>query len=332
MKPKLLVLELWGIGDLAIATPFLRAAAACYTVTLVAKPVARELQPHFWPGVRVVPWTAPWTRFRGKYRLHTWAWGELRRLLRTLRAERFDWSGSARWDPRDHVVLWLAGARGRVGFGRLGSDLWLTRSLPRPAPLAHRYENWRAVGQALGLDLPDLDQMNPPQPSSRTIVVHTGAAQPVRVWPLERYLDIVRRLRVRGHEVRVLCDAAQLTWWRQNGETEAYAPRSVAELLDCLRAAGLFVGNDSGPGHLAALLGVPTFTVFGPQLPEWFRPLHPAAAWVTGGPCPYKPCHDYCRFTAARCLLDNSLEAVWERLAGFLTERLRGALGEVPQA
>jgi ADP-heptose:LPS heptosyltransferase len=37
MKPRLLVLELWGLGDLVIATPFLRAAAERYAVTLLAR-------------------------------------------------------------------------------------------------------------------------------------------------------------------------------------------------------------------------------------------------------------------------------------------------------
>ncbi len=40
VKPRLLVLELWGLGDLVIATPFLRAAAGQFSVTLLAKPFA----------------------------------------------------------------------------------------------------------------------------------------------------------------------------------------------------------------------------------------------------------------------------------------------------
>ena len=53
-------------------------------------------------------------------------------------------------------------------------------------------------------------------------------------------------------------------------------PRNVTELIAQIDRAGAFIGNDSGPGHLAAICGVPTFTLFGPQLPEWFAPLHPA--------------------------------------------------------
>lgn len=51
VKPKLLVVELWGLGDLVIATPFLRAAAERYEVTLLAKPYAQELQARLWAGV-----------------------------------------------------------------------------------------------------------------------------------------------------------------------------------------------------------------------------------------------------------------------------------------
>ena len=59
MKPKLLVVELWGLGDLVIATPFLQAASRWYEVTLLAKPYAVELQNRLWPHVRVVPFIAP---------------------------------------------------------------------------------------------------------------------------------------------------------------------------------------------------------------------------------------------------------------------------------
>jgi ADP-heptose:LPS heptosyltransferase len=90
MNPRLLVIECWGVGDLAIATPFLRAASERYRVTLLAKPHALDLRSRFWPEVEVVPYVVPWTAFRHKYRFGAWPWLELGRLVRQLRRERFD--------------------------------------------------------------------------------------------------------------------------------------------------------------------------------------------------------------------------------------------------
>ena len=74
MDPKLLTVELWGLGDLVLATPFLRAAPRLFEVAMLARPAARELQPRLWPGVEVIPFEFPWTAFRGKYVLTRWPW------------------------------------------------------------------------------------------------------------------------------------------------------------------------------------------------------------------------------------------------------------------
>jgi ADP-heptose:LPS heptosyltransferase len=156
-KPKLLVVELWGLGDLVIATPFLQAATEKFEVTLLAKPYANDLQARFWPDVRVLSFAAPWTAFKHKYRLLRWPWREIFGLYRLV-PEGFDFGLSARWDPRDHLLLTLAGAQRRVGFPRLFSHLFLTHSLERPDPSTHRYEHWRVLAQALGLELPTRDK------------------------------------------------------------------------------------------------------------------------------------------------------------------------------
>ncbi len=325
MKAKLLVVELWGLGDLIIATPFLQAASQRYELTLVAKPYARDLQRRFWPEAKVVQFIAPWTAFRGKYRLYGWPWWEMVRLCHDLAAQHFDFGLSGRWDPRDHLLLLLAGAKTRLGFPRLGSAIMLQQPLARPEPQAHRYENWRLMAKALGLEMPALEALAlPPKRSAGEILVHTGAGQSVRVWPLDRYRRLVARLRQKGYRVQIACDPDQQDWWLTAGEDSVVAPRTVAELFPLADRAGAFVGNDSGPGHLAAFCGVPTFTLFGPQLPEWFAPLHPASQWLEGKPCPYKPCSDYCRFPVPYCMVNSTEEEVWELVAAFVARTLRG--------
>jgi heptosyltransferase-2 len=325
-KPKLLVVELWGVGDLALATPFLRAASARFEVTLLAKPSALELQPRFWPGVRVIPFVAPWTAFRGKYHLWKWPWRKMFELRRQLRADNFDFGLSARPDPRDHPFLKFLGAKQRLGFPSKGSGFFLTDALSAPEPSAHRYEFWRIAGQALGLDLPSREKLIlSPRDGKQTVLLHSGARLSARVWPVAYYKLLAEKLRSAGYSVQVACDVEQQDQWRQLGEAAVASPRTLTELFFQLDQATVFIGNDSGPGHLAAISGVPTFTFFGPSLPKWFLPLHPRAEFLEDTSCVYKPCKDYCHFSSPRCLENISLESAWPRVESFVAKHLRPA-------
>jgi heptosyltransferase-2 len=312
---KLLVLEPWALGDLALASPFLQATSQKYEVTLVAKPIAEDLRQHFWPRVEVLPFFAPWTVFDRKYDLWRWPWKTVLNLVRVLRSRQFDIGVSARRDPRDHLLIALSGAKRRIGFPRLGSQALLTQAIGCDKMTKHRFSYWQGLANALEIDLP---QPIPQQHKEReVIVIHTGAARMTRVWPLERYAGLVRRLRADQHRVEVLCDRHQLGFWLERGEI-ARVPDTLDELVCRVGKAAIFIGNDSGPGHLAAISGVPTFTIFGPQLPELFAPIHREAEWVEGRPCPYKPCYDSCRFSAPHCLLGVDEDTVWKSLVQFV--------------
>ena len=52
---------------------------------------------------------------------------------------------------------------------------------------------------------------------------------------------------------------------------------SLSELKSLLASAALFIGNDSGPAHMAAAFGVPSVVVFGPSDPAIWGP------WRTAG-------------------------------------------------
>lgn len=280
----MLVLELWGLGDLALAMPFLHTASEVYAVTLLAKPQAGPLLKRFAPETDLVPFDFPWTAFEGKYRLHRWPWRALLRCLETLRRKDFRFGISARPDPREHVLLSLLRCERRLGFARLGDGLLLSDPLSYPVS-QHRGDYWMRLGEKLEIARP-LPPRRRLVPKGGRIAIHTGAARAVRQWPRSRWEYVGRRLEELGWKPVFLEDAG----W------------SLDRLLDELEKSDAFLGNDSGPGHLAALLGVPTFTLFGPQLPERFSPVHPQAAWMEGGPCPYKPCKDLCRFPSARCM------------------------------
>lgn len=297
-RPRLLVVELWGIGDLALAIPFLRMAVHHARVTLFAKPHAAVLMQHFCPEVELIPFVAPWTAFRGKYRLHRWPWLDFSALIGDLRKRHFAAAVSARPDPRDHVLMAAAGAKLRVGFPHVGSRLLLNAAQKRPIT-PHRFSYWQTAAAALGWNLAA------PAPASRTgrqVVIHTGAAQPTRQWGRAQFEEIAARLRAAGWQVNLIDELSG----------------DLGELIQSLATADRFIGNDSGPGHLAALLGVPTFTIIGSHPPEHFHPLHPQAAWIEGAPCPYKPCNDYCRFDVPHCIRSITVDDAWARIIRWL--------------
>jgi ADP-heptose:LPS heptosyltransferase len=55
-------------------------------------------------------------------------------------------------------------------------------------------------------------------------------------------------------------------------------------LFEQLRAAAAFVGNDSGPGHLAGVIGVASLLLFGPTDPVVWKPLGPRVTVRRGRP------------------------------------------------
>src|SRR4051812_50186366 len=101
-RPRLLVVELWGLGDLTFATTLLGLAAREWEITLLAKPHAAPLLQPTFPEIRYLAWDAPWTAFRGKYRLHQWRWGGLGGVLWKPRGGGFGaagcpWGGAPRY-------------------------------------------------------------------------------------------------------------------------------------------------------------------------------------------------------------------------------------------
>lgn len=115
------------------------------------------------------------------------------------------------------------------------------------------------------------------------VVIHPGAGKQTHLWPAENYLELIRSLSRSGRKVRVLLGEAELERWpgeliaRFCAEAEVRQPATLLELLDEIVAASVFIGNDSGPGHLAGIVGVPTISLMRnppENQPDW-RPLGP---------------------------------------------------------
>jgi ADP-heptose:LPS heptosyltransferase len=113
------------------------------------------------------------------------------------------------------------------------------------------------------------------------VVVHPGSGSRAKCWPVERFVELIARLRHARREVRVLIgEVEQERFAAEQIEALEKAapvrrPHGYVELLNELRSAGQLICNDSGPAHLGGIIGVPTLALFGPTDPAVWRPLGP---------------------------------------------------------
>jgi len=110
------------------------------------------------------------------------------------------------------------------------------------------------------------------------VYIHPGAGKHKNRWPADRFAAVARDLAGRGHPV----------WWlagpQDSGTVEAAATamgmnlpvvrgESIPMLAARFARAALYVGNDTGPLHLAGAVGCPTVGVYGWTDPAEWKPV-----------------------------------------------------------
>jgi ADP-heptose:LPS heptosyltransferase len=157
------------------------------------------------------------------------------------------------------------------------------------------------------------------------VAIHPGARTKLRQWRPERFAELARRLEtacgcsfflVGGPGEEELLDLVE------QGMESAPAFRSTSldllELAELFRLSSLFIGNDSAPGHLAAAVGCPTISLFGPTFPHTWKPVGPRVEVI----CRDVPCRgcnqEFCERPEAWCMDLIQVDEVWERAVRLL--------------
>lgn len=115
------------------------------------------------------------------------------------------------------------------------------------------------------------------------VCVHPGAYYATQRWPEARFRELAERVALElGRPVVWVQPPERASVWRRgaaDGVGRAPANRlslsnlSIEQLAAVIGRARLFVGNNSGPLHLASALGIPTLSLMGPTVPERWWPL-----------------------------------------------------------
>jgi heptosyltransferase II len=284
------------LGDLVMATPTLRAIRQHYgrsaRIVGIIRPDLADL-------LAGTDWLDEQWQFDARSP-HA-EWRRLALIVR-MRRERIDKIVLLKTSFHAALLAWLGGSRERIGYARNGRGLLLTTKLDplreaghiKPFPAVHSYlalaeaagcpagsprlelavtESERRLGariwRALGLR------------DDRVVAMHVHAAYgPAKTWPVEHAAALARQVAEHlGHDVLVFCGPRERDAAREIARRAAC--RRVFSLADqplglpatkaCLARCRAMISTDSGPGHVAAALGIPVVTLMGPTLPVWIE-------------------------------------------------------------
>ena len=209
-------------------------------------------------------------------------------------------SGISRWRPdltlnlhggSASVRLTLAArSRWRAGFAHFRFGPVYNIRIPRAQQIldvdrkVHTAEHIASAMFCLGVppaEIPRARLFAVPQRRARPYaVLHPMASAPDKTWPAAKFLAVAEHLDKRlGLEPVFIAGPAE--------SLDAFNPypcRTAAPLEETkslLAGASLFIGNDSGPAHMAAAFGLPVVVLFGSSDPDIWRPWRTESSVLT---------------------------------------------------
>ncbi len=327
---KILIVQPSWVGDAVMATPTLRALRELYPQAHISYLMRRYVKP-IYAGM---PWADQLITYRtGKTQAKAGK-GQFFDLAARLRAARFDLALLLPNSFKSALVCKMAKIPRIVGYDRDGRGFLLTdkllpvkdrgRFVPTPIVkyymgLAHylgsahrdlRLELFvtpaevREAQEVLGRCGLEADLNRPASAGGPPMVLLNPGAQygAAKCWRPEYFAELADRF-IDELGATVLLSAAPKE--RPIVETikryMRHAPvdlsnkgTTLGSLKEIVRRCDLMVTNDTGPRHIAAAMGVPVVTVFGPTHPEWteicYDKERQVAVKVFCGPCQKKVC------------------------------------------
>jgi ADP-heptose:LPS heptosyltransferase len=283
MSPRILVARLDSDGDVLLAGPAIRAAAAAGQVTLLCGPAGRQAA-QLLPGVSDVhEWPCPWILpdppvvDRRDLAGLVAEFAEMRLdtalLLTSFHQSALPLALLLRLAGVARIIAISEDYAGSLLDVRLRPNVDFDDDLPEA-------ERALVVAGAAGFVLPPGDDgalavRPPPDASTLTglgayVVVHPGASVPARAWSPARHAATVAALAEAGHRVVVTGSASErslTTAVAGSHGLDLGGRTTFAELAGVLAGADAVVVGNTGPAHLAAAVGTPVISLFAPVVP-----------------------------------------------------------------
>ena len=127
-------------------------------------------------------------------------------------------------------------------------------------------------------------------PDEPVAILHPGSGGQHKCWHPENFLCLAKALSTGGLQPFFLVGPAEQERFftplqkQFHNVAPVLSDLTLTEVFHVLTQADLFVGNDSGIGHMAGMLGKKTVSIFGPTDSALYHPLGPAVTVIQARP------------------------------------------------
>jgi ADP-heptose:LPS heptosyltransferase len=145
-------------------------------------------------------------------------------------------------------------------------------------------------------------------------ILHPGARKQLRQW--DKYAELAKYLHQKGLQIVFTGDSSEQSIVQSIQSRLSFQTYSIAGLFSLTefaalcKSAQLYVGNESGPLHIASLIGTPTVGLYGPGEPHVFYPIG-SQSKILHHVLPCNPCNQLdCVHSESPCIKRISLQEV----------------------
>lgn len=187
----------------------------------------------------------------------------------------------------------LSGAKWRAGWAHFRHPFLYNIRIPRAQEIlgftrkVHTAEHVASAIFALGVPVSDIPPTKLFASGAGRVchyaVIHPFASQREKTWSLANFLYAARFLQ-NELDLQPVFLGGPGDDLSAFSEFERFTGNTLAATKDLISTAELFIGNDSGPAHLAAAFGVPCIVLFGPSDPLIWGPWKTRAAVLQASP------------------------------------------------
>lgn len=314
----ILLFKLRYVGDVLMTTPAIRLLRQAYPearITMVVNKGTEDVLRHNPHLNQVLTIDRELIEKASFHRRLSYEWS----ILKMLRKGNYDLSVDFDSGERGAYLALLSGINTRIGFHyQKGLRRMIFHHQVRRKGSLHTVEqNLMLVERTLCLIRKD-DQMElytgPEEERNMAlwlrrhrlsgkdlVIIHPGARFWFKRWPARKWASLLDILQGElGLSVVITGSGREMEDVRtilSRMKTPAYSiagQTTVLELAALIKKATLFIGNDSGPMHIAAAMGTPVIALFGPTEPALWKPWGKGhvviSKQVPCSPCKYTNC------------------------------------------